>query len=659
MHIFVMGIPHTKTTTEFTTCAYTMKVWNLCRMMKSRGHHVIHVGTEGSNPDCDKRLEIVPAEMQERLYGHPGSGYYNMDTTGKYQVLHDMYAREGERAIKAYCEKKKIPDHHAIICATWGGTQALATRNVPQLTVESGIGYHHTFSPYRVFESYAWLHFHWGKENKHQGDSWYDVVIPNAFDPEMFPYSPKNKRGDRFLYIGRLNDDKGVGIAIDVTKRIGARLLLVGPTDERGPERFLIGNPHVEYKPPVGVQERIGIMGSCKAAFVPSRYLEPFGGVNVELQMTGCPVITTDWGAYTETVLHGVTGYRCRTLEQFVWAAGNIDNIDNEDCHKWAVKNYSLERIAPMYEEFFQMILNLRGVGWPIEHPKRPHLNWLHKTYPKGATTKEPEFPEHVAPEIKSGWEEAIEWEAGWWGKEHGPHWDEEIKKQKTYARLMELPADLDMSGKAILDVGCGPASMLLRAKFDEAVGVDPLPMSKKVKQQYKDAGIRLFNSKAEDMFDGRMKGMRGIVFDEVWIYNCLQHVDNPQKILSKIKLATVKPGACVRLFEWIDLGVCPGHPHNLTEKMFLEAFPEEYWTRHVWNTGTLRGFGGTVTNKYLALHIERKYDIGKDMAKSAEKIIKMVKDNKDEEPSVDSDGGKAEGDGGEKETPPEAVQSD
>jgi glycosyltransferase involved in cell wall biosynthesis len=91
---------------------------------------------------------------------------------------------------------------------------------------------------------------------------------------------------------------------------------------------------------------------------MPTHYAEPFGAVQMEAQMAGLPVITTDWGAFPECVIHGQTGYRCRVLEHFVWALKHVHLLDRRFIRNYAQANYSLERVAPMFEEFFSMVLN-------------------------------------------------------------------------------------------------------------------------------------------------------------------------------------------------------------------------------------------------------------------------------------------------------------
>jgi len=105
--------------------------------------------------------------------------------------------------------------------------------------------------------------------------------------------------------------------------------------------------------------------------------------VSIEAAFSGTPVITTDHGCFAENVVHGKTGYRCRTLEQFAWAAKNIHKIKPKDCREFAMKNFTLERVAKMYNEYWNQLSELPEPGWYAKNPKRKELDWLNRWYPK------------------------------------------------------------------------------------------------------------------------------------------------------------------------------------------------------------------------------------------------------------------------------------
>ena len=149
------------------------------------------------------------------------------------------------------------------------------------LTVEPGIGYSGVFSENKIFESYAWMHYIYGMLNIEDG-IWYDAVIPNYFDPNDFPY--KENKQDYLLYFGRIISRKGVQVASDVAKATGNKLYIVGQgsLDNYNEGLSLSSENHIVYKPAVGPEERAELLSNAKAVLMPTYYLEPFGGVNVE-----------------------------------------------------------------------------------------------------------------------------------------------------------------------------------------------------------------------------------------------------------------------------------------------------------------------------------------------------------------------------------------
>ena len=161
-------------------------------------------------------------------------------------------------------------------------------------------------------------------------------------------------------------------------------------------------------------------------------------------------------------------------------------------------------------------------------------------------------------------WKSAQEWECNWHDT-CANSFDEE-RKQLIYAKQMGLELKVDASGRqsfifegeSVLDIGGGPYSLLLKCNgLSRAVVLDPL-MDKYpewVRMRYNESGIETVTLPAE-------KWETEEVFDEVWIYNVLQHTKNPKKII-KNALACSR---IIRMFEWIDTPIMAGHIQSTSE---------------------------------------------------------------------------------------------
>jgi glycosyltransferase involved in cell wall biosynthesis len=386
MRFHVIGVYHTQTTKQHCSCAFTQKVLGFCKILKRLGHEVIYYGPEVSDAPCDEHVQIVSTAEQEKFFGqHEPGSTYDVDWLGKkpyWQLLNC-------RVATAILERKRPRD---FVCTIMGKMHKQIAEMVGKdvLFVEFGIGYDGTFADYRVFESYAHMHKIRGAECGCDPDGrFYDAVIPAYVDFEDFslPEKPPADSSERYyLFIGRLIKRKGIRIAVETCKRIGAKLLIAGTGCKRYTGNKLIcedgevyegDNGSLQYVGFADLARRVELYRGAIATFVPTLYCEPFGAVVVESQACGTPIVTTDWGAFPENVEHGKCGFRCRTLEQFIFAAKEAPKLDRAYIRQHAMDRWSLERAAGRYAEYFQMLWDLWDKGWGTLRPGRTSLGWL------------------------------------------------------------------------------------------------------------------------------------------------------------------------------------------------------------------------------------------------------------------------------------------
>jgi hypothetical protein len=141
----------------------------------------------------------------------------------------------------------------------------------------------------------------------------------------------------------------------------------------------------------------------------------------------------------------------------------------------------------------------------------------------------------------------------------------DEDQKHYVYARYMGLKQvgySFDVAGARIIDIGGGPTSMLLKTinLGDRALVVDPLQYPSWTYARYEAKGIESLVMRGEDICVTS--------FDEAWIYNCLQHTDDPELIIRN----AFNAAKTLRIFEWVDVPPHDGHPIELT-KQKLDAW--------------------------------------------------------------------------------------
>jgi glycosyltransferase involved in cell wall biosynthesis len=354
MRLHLLGLPHTITREEFSHCAFTGKVLKFSPMMRAQGFEVIHYGVGGMDSGATEDVVMMTEDEQQALIGHAydpsGAGFVG-DVA---HTDHPMYRLFNERLAERLAERVEPGD---MVCLPFGHGHQAGTRRHQGINVETGIGYPTCIERFRIYESNAWLHWHLGREQRNGFD--YEWVIPNYFDVEAWDLQPEP--GGYLLFFGRISAIKGLDIVVEIARRRpDLPVVLCGQGD---PEPYLVA-PNIEYRPPIFGRARSALLGNALAVLMPTRYVEPFGGVAVEAQLCGTPVLGSTFGAFTETIEQGVTGFRCHTLGDWLAAIDAAPLLDRTAIHAHARSRYSYAAVGPRYTAAFEQLHDLWGEGW-------------------------------------------------------------------------------------------------------------------------------------------------------------------------------------------------------------------------------------------------------------------------------------------------------
>jgi Glycosyl transferases group 1 len=370
VRLHLVGLPHAHVSRDVTVCAFTTKTWKFLRMMAARGWEIILYGGELSDVPAGVELVSLFSDEEIRLF----YGDFDANTlpivAGAWNANDYSYRTINARAIGEIGERYETGD---IVLLTGGLAMKPIYDALPQaLVVEWAAGYSGVMfsdrsmakSPYVCFESQAWKHYMYGKWGIDDG-RFFDTVIPNFFAPEE--WSLAKSKGNYLAFVGRMIARKGPHIAAEVARELGMPIYFAGSGVKHSSEGLIETHDglkiegDVHYVGTVGVEERNRLMGEALALLVPTTYIEPFGAVAVEGPLCGTAAVSTDFGAFVDTVPRRL---RFNTLAEGCHAVEVAMQLKPKKVREDALAKYSLDAVAPLYEEWFMRLSTLWHEGW-------------------------------------------------------------------------------------------------------------------------------------------------------------------------------------------------------------------------------------------------------------------------------------------------------
>jgi glycosyltransferase involved in cell wall biosynthesis len=186
----------------------------------------------------------------------------------------------------------------------------------------------------------------------------YLATVYNGIDLSNLTF--REKPGDKLVHYGRIHNDKGTHLAIEVAKKCGMDLIIAGIIQDQKYFDTMV-KPHlnqssIQYIGPINPVQRDALLKEAYVVIHLNTIPERFGLVMAESMAAGVPVIAMDLGSCREVIADKETGYLVNSVDEAVEAVGKIDRIDRKKCRQRVEENFTIDRMVEGYEKVYAEI---------------------------------------------------------------------------------------------------------------------------------------------------------------------------------------------------------------------------------------------------------------------------------------------------------------
>jgi glycosyltransferase involved in cell wall biosynthesis len=190
--------------------------------------------------------------------------------------------------------------------------------------------------------------------------NWQGTVY-HGLPEDLFTFQPRT--GKYLAFLGRIADEKGIGEAIEIAKRLDLPLRIAAKIDPRDWKYYKeeiegqLDHPLIEFLGEIGGREKEEFLAGALAMLFPIKWPEPFGLVMIEAMACGTPVIAFPGGSVEEVMEDGITGYVVDNVDQAVAAVRRIEWLDRQRCRETFERRFSNRRMTADYLKVYQGVL--------------------------------------------------------------------------------------------------------------------------------------------------------------------------------------------------------------------------------------------------------------------------------------------------------------